>query len=781
MKELVVPTLDQNIEKYLNGIDIIYWINLERSIARNQSMTNILSKFPIHNIRINAVDGKNISDENLYSNFKFKKNKQQYRTNIDYACLLSHLNTIKEFSESKYQIALIMEDDISMDFLKYWDKSIENIIKEAPDAWEIIMLNYTLDPSTLSLKSIYTFNMNGDIWGAGAYIIKKSTAIKFMSMYQNSQYILDEEKKHTADNYIFSSLVTFIYKYPYFTYPDNNDSTIHTENLDNHMVSKKKLMKTWDEYYIYKNKEIIIKYINGFDIIYWINLDRSKDRFNSMTKMLNDFPVKNIRISATDGKYLSDDEIYGKYVFKNNKVQAYRSKIEYACLLSHLTTIKTFNESEYEIAMIMEDDVSMDFIKYWKKSITEIITNAPTDWEVIMLNYIISQRIPDLTDIYTLNKKGFLWGAGTYLINKKGSQKLMSMYDGKYNLDEQYKHTADDYIFSALITYTYKYPYFTYPDENDSTIHAEHLSTHIISKNRLTNILENYIHINKSIIDEYFNGIDIIYWINLERSIERCDSMMKILDLFPVKNIKIKAIDGVKESIEKIYNNFDTDIFNKTNTEYACLLSHLKTIKQFSDSSYETCLILEDDMSLEFVKYWNESIKNIISNAPKDWEILMLTYITDKQITNTYTLNNGDIYSSAAYVLNKKSANKFIKSIYKNNKYVLPKDSIHTADEFIFSSFKTYTYKYAYFIYPDNNDSTIHNNHLEFHMFSKKNIKKLWVDYYNNNNNNYDKTHENLYNVKQEYKHDNKPILKIIIYILLGFMIYLLYALYRKK
>jgi GR25 family glycosyltransferase involved in LPS biosynthesis len=63
----------------------------------------------------------------------------------------------------------------------------------------------------------------------------------------------------------------------------------------------------------------------------------------------------------------SDDEIYGNFVFKNNKTQPYRSKIEYACLLSHLTTIKTFNESEYEIAMIMEDDVSMDFIKYWKK------------------------------------------------------------------------------------------------------------------------------------------------------------------------------------------------------------------------------------------------------------------------------------------------------------------------------------------------------------------------------------------------------------------------------
>jgi len=236
----------------------------------------------------------------------------------------------------------------------------------------------------------------------------------------------------------------------------------------------------------------------------------------------------------------------------------------------------------------------------------------------------------------------------------------------------------------------------------------------------------------KDKIDKYMNGIDIIYWINLEYSVDRYNNMMKILELFPVQNIRINAIDGKNINI---YNRFSANVFDKTNSEYACLLSHLITIKQFSESEYDTCLILEDDVNLEFVKYWNASIKDIISKAPKDWEILMLTYITDTPLKSDYTYNNNNVYifSTAAYILNKKAAIKFIKEIYIDNKFTLGSDKIHTADEFLFDTFITYTYKYAYFIYENNNDSTIHTNHYEYHKKSKNIIIETWKKFYNLN------------------------------------------------
>ncbi len=85
------------INKYINGIDAIYWINLERSTERRDKMTQMLSYFPVTNIRINANDGKN-DMEDIYNMFQINDTNYS-RTKIEYACLLSHLNTIKIFSE----------------------------------------------------------------------------------------------------------------------------------------------------------------------------------------------------------------------------------------------------------------------------------------------------------------------------------------------------------------------------------------------------------------------------------------------------------------------------------------------------------------------------------------------------------------------------------------------------------------------------------------------------------------------------------------------------------
>ena len=46
---------------------------------------------------------------------------------------------------------------------------------------------------------------------------------------------------------------------------------------------------------------------------------------------------------------------------------------------------------------------------------------------------------------------------------------------------------SDNYIFSKFNTYVYKYPYFTFPNDNDSTFHSDHLSYHKIYK--ISNII----------------------------------------------------------------------------------------------------------------------------------------------------------------------------------------------------------------------------------------------------------------------------------------------------
>jgi len=94
-------------------------------------------------------------------------------------------------------------------------------------------------------------------------------------------------------------------------------------------------------------------YLKGIDMVYWINLDRARERKINMEKMFTDtiFNNSNIhRIQAVDGK---DRDI--KTTIKNDIYQTNTSSndLEYACLLSHLHTIREFSESNYDIALVL--------------------------------------------------------------------------------------------------------------------------------------------------------------------------------------------------------------------------------------------------------------------------------------------------------------------------------------------------------------------------------------------------------------------------------------------
>ena len=245
--------------------------------------------------------------------------------------------------------------------------------------------------------------------------------------------------------------------------------------------------------------------------------------------------------------------------------------------------------------------------------------------------------------------------------------------------------------------------------------------------------------------DNYLDGIDVIYWINLDRSHKRREHMQQILNDPVFDNIdknRITASDGKNDP-----NIMDNFILEKKSsikiTEYATLLSHLNAIREFSTSNHEIGLIFEDDITLDLKSHWKKSVKEIIENAPSDWEIIQLYYIIDNHFKipeNEYTfvnnnnfivLNNNIIhhervvvssYSTAAYIINKKAALRFINNYYKNNKYML-KNYLHVADFYILKHFKTYTYKFPMFSTVDD-ISTIDPTHIDQNNKSKKYILK---------------------------------------------------------
>jgi len=232
---------------YMDGVDMIYWINLDRSEGRRSSMetimnSNIMKNTP--NQRFVAIDGKN--KENIDSLLGIDKKKED-SSDYEYACLLSHLEVIREFNNSNYDIALVLEDDITLELATYWKKTMREIIADAPKDWEIIQLYYNVN-ETGFLKDEYTINNWKD--GTVSYLINKRGSAKIIDkVFKNNKYFLSDEYQHKADRYLYKTLVTYVYCYPYFVYKTNDISTIHTQHSNFHDKTKAFILSEYKKLY----------------------------------------------------------------------------------------------------------------------------------------------------------------------------------------------------------------------------------------------------------------------------------------------------------------------------------------------------------------------------------------------------------------------------------------------------------------------------------------------------------------------------------------------------
>jgi hypothetical protein len=250
------------------------------------------------------------------------------------------------------------------------------------------------------------------------------------------------------------------------------------------------------------------------------------------------------------------------------------------------------------------------------------------------------------------------------------------------------------------------------------------LVRNVLSYNLINNTLINYDFFSKNL--ELVNNIDIILWINLDNSIDRCNNMNNTLNNFKIENKRISAINGDKiKDIKNKYFFSENNIFpNYTNKEYAVLTSHLNTIEIFSkinsnEIKYNTGLICEDDLSLDFLKYWNCDFKTIIENAPPNWEIIMLGYFSlDLNFTEDYKKWNSE-WSAISYLIKYDNLSEKIEKLKKDDKWICNEYDVMVSDNYIFSKFNTYVYKYPFFTFPNNNDSTFHKDHVDYHRIYK--------------------------------------------------------------
>ena len=209
--------------------------------------------------------------------------------------------------------------------------------------------------------------------------------------------------------------------------------------------------------------------LKNFGPIYYLNLDGQPERREYMENQFKYWEVENYeRISAYDGREDDlSDILTGRY-------PEMMTSGEIGCTTSHLKALKHYLEnSDSPYAVIMEDDCSLDLVRYWNFTWNDFYAHFPYDYDVVQIAIICTG------DIHVKLHKRFVndFSTACYVINRYHAEKLVRLHcrGDKYKLDNGCKPrpVADDLIYNSGNTYSV--PLLLYKIELGSSIHPEHI------------------------------------------------------------------------------------------------------------------------------------------------------------------------------------------------------------------------------------------------------------------------------------------------------------------
>ena len=212
--------------------------------------------------------------------------------------------------------------------------------------------------------------------------------------------------------------------------------------------------------------------LKNFGPLYCINLDGQPERWQYMKSQFDYWEVDNYtRISAYDGR---DDDLSG--IIKG-KYPENMSSGEVGCTTSHLKAMKHYLEtSDSPYAIMMEDDCSLDLVRFWNFKWSDLYAYFPYDYDVVQLAIICTG------DIHVRLHKRFVndFSTACYVISRYHAEKLVRLHcrGDKYKLDQGVKPrpVADDLIYNSGNSFAI--PLLVYKFELGSRIHPVHVDAY---------------------------------------------------------------------------------------------------------------------------------------------------------------------------------------------------------------------------------------------------------------------------------------------------------------
>lgn len=194
-----------------------------------------------------------------------------------------------------------------------------------------------------------------------------------------------------------------------------------------------------------------------------------------------------------------------------------------------------------------------------------------------------------------------------------------------------------------------------------------------------------------------------IYYINMNKSIDRRIHMESMCKKYNVVPTRIEAIDG------RIATNIITTNILLSKPELGCAASHFAAYAQVVKDGHPIALILEDDVEFNATRLCSESLMQIAENAPVNWDVILVGYLykpTDKY--SKLVVDRG----AYAYLVSRKYAEKMTNVCIKNGNYYVQ----NVSDAFIGAENGYMSPMPIIYQYNINSDSTIHIIHTPFHI-----------------------------------------------------------------
>jgi GR25 family glycosyltransferase involved in LPS biosynthesis len=215
-----------------------------------------------------------------------------------------------------------------------------------------------------------------------------------------------------------------------------------------------------------------------------------------------------------------------------------------------------------------------------------------------------------------------------------------------------------------------------------------------------------YTIIMESIEKQIISDIPI-YYINLDRSEDRNKLINKQFDKYNITNVtRIQAIDGKELNMNNICKEYKLHKnLNKYTT--ACTLSHIKAVKKAYEDGCDLALIMEDDCNFDYLKYKNQTIKELVLTNPK-YNIFQLGYCTSKIscLKSNNIVTTGHQWGTICYVVTREGMENIIKL---SNIYVADV-SIYECNNVCYTNKPYFTYHFTYNVLTTIHLGETHNN-----------------------------------------------------------------------